>query len=105
MRATYDCVIVGSSSARTYRQRPRNTPLIDRSFLVLEWGRTTTDVVQHALHAAPNVYEAVVGTMLNKTDYEDNETSRRLHGDYLQQEALHPLPANGRMMLDRNLPG
>jgi succinoglycan biosynthesis transport protein ExoP len=49
----------------------RATPhLIDGYFLVIEWGRTKIDVVQHALNAAPTVYERLFGTILNKANME-----------------------------------
>jgi polysaccharide biosynthesis transport protein len=49
----------------------RATPhLVDGYFLVVEWGRTKIDVVQHALNTAPGVYEALLGTILNKANME-----------------------------------
>jgi polysaccharide biosynthesis transport protein len=49
----------------------RATPhLVDGYFLVIEWGRTKIDVVQHALNTAPGVYEALLGTVLNKANME-----------------------------------
>ena len=44
------------------------TELVDAYVLVIEWGRTTVDVVQHALRAAPNVSESILGAVLNKAD-------------------------------------
>jgi Mrp family chromosome partitioning ATPase len=34
----------------------------------VEWGRTKIDVVRHALRTAPNLYDNLVGVVLNKTD-------------------------------------
>jgi polysaccharide biosynthesis transport protein len=49
----------------------RATPhLVDGYFLVIEWGRTKIDVVQHALNTAPGVYDALLGTILNKANME-----------------------------------
>jgi polysaccharide biosynthesis transport protein len=49
----------------------RATPhLVDAYFLVVEWGRTKIDVVQHALNTAPGVYEALLGAILNKANME-----------------------------------
>jgi polysaccharide biosynthesis transport protein len=49
----------------------RATPhLVDGYFLVVEWGRTKIDVVQHALRSAPVIYENLFGTILNKVDIE-----------------------------------
>jgi succinoglycan biosynthesis transport protein ExoP len=49
----------------------RATPhLIDGYFLVIEWGQTKIDVVQHALNAAPAIYKRLFGTILNKANME-----------------------------------
>jgi Mrp family chromosome partitioning ATPase len=52
----------------------------------VEWGRTTTDVIQHALHAAPNVYDAILGTVLNKTDMKAMNRYANYLGDYYNNE-------------------
>jgi exopolysaccharide transport family protein len=41
--------------------------LVDSAILVVEWGHTRIDVVRHALTTAPNVHEALIGAVLNKT--------------------------------------
>jgi polysaccharide biosynthesis transport protein len=43
-------------------------PFIDCFILVVEWGRSKIDVVQHALHTAPNIHGCMIGTVFNKTD-------------------------------------
>jgi capsular exopolysaccharide synthesis family protein len=68
LRGSYDYVIVDLPPLAPIVDVRTTTPLIDCFILVVEWGRTRTDVVQHALHTAPNVYEALIGTVLNKTD-------------------------------------
>ena len=42
--------------------------VVDCMILVVEWGHTKIDLVQHALSTAPNVYESLIGAVLNKTD-------------------------------------
>ena len=68
LRATYDYVVVDLPPLAPIVDVRATTPLIDCFVLVVEWGSTRIDVVQHALHAAPNVYESLAGTVLNKTD-------------------------------------
>jgi exopolysaccharide transport family protein len=68
LRSTYDYVIVDLPPLTPIVDVRATSSLVDCFILVLEWGRTKIDVVQHALHAAPNVYENVVGVVLNKTD-------------------------------------
>jgi len=44
--------------------------LVDFYFLVVEWGRTKIDIVQHALNSASGVYDNLAGVVLNKTKME-----------------------------------
>src|SRR5262249_42870622 len=68
LRAIYDYVVVDLPPLAPIVDARATTPLIDCFVLVVEWGTTRIDVVQHALHSAPNVYELLAGTILNKTD-------------------------------------
>jgi exopolysaccharide transport family protein len=86
LRATYDYVIVDLPPLAPIVDVRAATPLIDCFILVVEWGRTKTDVVQHALHTAPNVYEALVGAVLNKTDMRAMKRYDLYHNDYYNNE-------------------
>jgi exopolysaccharide transport family protein len=68
LRATYDYVIVDLPPLAPLVDVRVTSPLIDCFVLVVEWGRSKIDVVQHALHTAPNIYECLIGAVLNKTD-------------------------------------
>jgi exopolysaccharide transport family protein len=86
LRATYDYVIVDLPPLAPIIDVRATTPLIDCFILVVEWGRTRTDVVQHALHTAPNVYEALVGTVLNKTNMRAMKRYDNYRNDYYNNE-------------------
>jgi succinoglycan biosynthesis transport protein ExoP len=86
LRATYDYVIVDLPPLAPIVDVRATTPLIDCFILVVEWGRTRTDVVQHALHTAPNVHEALIGTVLNKTDMRTMRSYDNYHHDYYNNE-------------------
>jgi polysaccharide biosynthesis transport protein len=86
LRATYDYVIVDLPPLAPIVDVRATTPLIDCFVLVIEWGRTRTDVVQHALHNAPNVYEALIGTVLNKTDMTAIKRYENYHADYYNKQ-------------------
>jgi capsular exopolysaccharide synthesis family protein len=86
LRATYDYVIVDLPPLAPIVDVRATTPLIDCFILVVEWGRTRTDVVQHALHTAPNVYEALIGTVLNKTNMKAMKSYDNYHNDYYNNE-------------------
>src|SRR5712672_2614398 len=86
LRASYDYVIVDLPPLAPIVDVRATTPLIDCFILVVEWGRTRTDVVQHALHTAPNVYEALIGTVLNKTDMRAMKRYDNYLNDYYNNE-------------------
>jgi succinoglycan biosynthesis transport protein ExoP len=86
LRATYEYVIVDLPPLAPIVDVRAAAPLIDCFVMVVEWGRTRTDVVQHALHTAPNVYEALIGTVLNKTNMRAMKRYNNYHDDYYNNE-------------------
>jgi len=68
LRRKYDYVIVDLPPVNPVVDVRTTTPWIDGFLLVIEWGRTKMDMVQQALHLAPDVREALIGAVLNKTD-------------------------------------
>ena len=57
LRKKYEFVVVDLSPLAGVVDVCATTEIIDAYVLVIEWGRTTVDVVQHALRAVPNVSE------------------------------------------------
>jgi polysaccharide biosynthesis transport protein len=68
LRQTYDYVIVDLPPLSPLVDVRVTAPLVDCYVLVVEWGRTKIDVVQHALHTAPTISDSLIGVVLNKTD-------------------------------------
>ena len=68
LRESFDFVIVDLPPLAPVVDTRVATHLVDGMILVIEWGRTKIDIVQQALNTAPNVHEAVIGAVLNKTD-------------------------------------
>jgi exopolysaccharide transport family protein len=68
LRASYDYVIVDLPPLTPLVDVRACASLVDCFILVVEWGRTKIDVVQHALHTAPDIHESLIGAVLNKTD-------------------------------------
>jgi polysaccharide biosynthesis transport protein len=68
LRNKYEFVVVDLSPLAGVIDVCATTELIDAYVLVIEWGRTTVDTVQHTLRAAPNVSESILGAVLNKAD-------------------------------------
>jgi polysaccharide biosynthesis transport protein len=68
LRNSYDYVIVDLPPLAPLADVRATTHLVDSYLLTVEWGRTSTAIVQHALSRAPRVYERVLGAVLNKVD-------------------------------------
>src|SRR5262249_34414563 len=68
LRASFDYIIVDLPPLAPVVDVRAVTRVVDCMILVVEWGHTKTHVVQQALNAAPNVHEALIGVVLNKTD-------------------------------------
>ena len=68
LRKKYQFVIVDLSPLAPVIDVCATTELVDAYVLVIEWGRTTADVVQRALRAVPLVSESILGAVLNKAD-------------------------------------
>ena len=68
LRARYDYVIADLSPLAPVIDVRSTTRLIDSYLFVIEWGKTRIGVVEHALSAANEVYENLLGVVLNKVD-------------------------------------
>jgi exopolysaccharide transport family protein len=68
LRESFDFVIVDLPPLMPIVDTRAAAHLVDCMILVIEWGRTKIDVVQHALDTAPNLHQAVIGAVLNKTN-------------------------------------
>jgi len=95
LRSSYDYVIVDLPPLAPLADVRATTHLVDSYLLVVEWGRTSTAIVQHALSRAPHVYERVIGAVLNEVDmkalslYEGNRAGyyhNKAYGRYLHTD-------------------
>jgi succinoglycan biosynthesis transport protein ExoP len=68
LRSAYDYVVVDLSPLAPIVDVRVMTPLVDSFLFVVEWGRTKTDVVEHALSNAQGVHDNLFGVVLNKAD-------------------------------------
>jgi polysaccharide biosynthesis transport protein len=68
LRTKYEFIIVDLSPLGGVVDVCATIELIEAYVLVIEWGRTTVDVVEHAIRAVPNVSESILGAVLNKAD-------------------------------------
>ena len=68
LRKTYTYIIVDLSPLSPVVDVRATTEIIDFYFYIIEWGNTRVDVISEALRGAPDVYENIVGFVLNKVD-------------------------------------
>jgi exopolysaccharide transport family protein len=68
LRGSFDFVVVDLPPLVPIVDARAAAHLVDCMILVIEWGRTKIEIVRHALDAAPNLQEAIIGAVLNKTD-------------------------------------
>ncbi len=68
LRQSYDYIIVDFSPLAPVVDVRATTHLIDSYVLVIEWGHTKIDVVEHALGSSQGVYENLLGAVLNKVN-------------------------------------
>jgi succinoglycan biosynthesis transport protein ExoP len=68
LRQSYDYVIVDFAPLRPIVDVRAATNLVDSYVYVVEWGHTRIDFVNDALHSARNVYDHLLGVVLNKVD-------------------------------------
>jgi polysaccharide biosynthesis transport protein len=68
LRACYDYVVVDLPPLAPIVDTRAGGHLVDGLILVVEWASTKTDVVQQALHTAPNLQGVLIGAVVNKTD-------------------------------------
>ena len=68
LRDRYDYVIADLSPISPVVDVRSTTQFIDSYFLVIEWGKTKIEIVEHALNTARGVYDNILGAILNKAD-------------------------------------
>jgi capsular exopolysaccharide synthesis family protein len=68
LRSRFDYVIVDLPPLAPLIDVRSTTAFVDGYVLIVEWGITKIEVIQHALHNAPNIREYLLGAVLNKTD-------------------------------------
>ena len=82
LRASYDYVIVDLSPLAPVVDVRSTVRLVDSYLLVVEWGKTKIDVVEHALSNARGVHDNLLGMVLNKVDLKLLVRYASYHNDY-----------------------
>jgi succinoglycan biosynthesis transport protein ExoP len=79
LRQQYDYIILDLPPLAPVVDVRAATQIIDAFILVVEWGRTRIRTVQDHVNAEPEVYERLLGVVLNKVDV---KTLKRYEGHY-----------------------
>ncbi len=82
LRAQYDYVIVDLSPVAPIVDVRATGHIIDTYIFVVEWGKTKLEVIERALTEAHNVYDQLLGIVLNKVDMSVQSRYERYHGDH-----------------------
>ncbi len=82
LRDRYDYVVVDLPPLAPVVDTRATTHLIDSYIFVIEWGKTRTDLVEHALGRAPGVVESVMGVVLNKVNMKQIKSYDERNGSY-----------------------
>src|SRR5581483_5731757 len=78
LRKTFDYIIIDLPPLAPVVDARATTHIVDSYVYVIEWGRTRTNLVQRQLSTAPEIFERLLGVVLNKANvkvldrYEDH---------------------------------
>jgi len=87
LRNSYDYVIVDLPPLAPIVDVRATTHFVDSYLLVVQWGGTSKSIVRHALGRAPQVYERVVGAVLNKVNLKALNLYNESHSQYYYHKA------------------
>jgi capsular exopolysaccharide synthesis family protein len=80
VRKSYEFVIVDLSALLPFLDVRLTARFVDAYILVIEWGRTDSDVLIHALDTAKGIRDRLVGTVLNKMEINQMRRYQRADG-------------------------
>jgi succinoglycan biosynthesis transport protein ExoP len=68
MKARFDYIIIDMPPMAPVVDVRVTSAFVDSYLFVVEWGQTKTDVIRHNLKGAPELYDRLLGVVLNKAD-------------------------------------
>ena len=86
LRAKYDYVVLDMPPMAPVVDVRVTSPFVDSYVFVVEWGKTKIDVVSHNIRNAPEIYEKLLGVVLNKADTKLLARYESYHGRYYYQK-------------------
>jgi len=82
LRQSYDYVVVDLPPLIPVIDARAASNFIDSYLFVVEWGRTRIDAAKHGLSNAPELYERLLGVVINKVDMSTIGRYERYRSDY-----------------------
>jgi polysaccharide biosynthesis transport protein len=82
LQDTYDHIIVDLPPLIPVVDARASTSFVDSYLYVVEWGATKIDLVKHGLSGAPELYERLLGVILNKVDMASIGRYERYRNNY-----------------------
>lgn len=85
LRETYDYIIIDLPPLGPVAEVRATAGLVDSYVQVIEWGRSRKNTVRQQLVGAPEIYERLLGVVLNKVDLREfgrHETFDAAHGQH-----------------------
>jgi succinoglycan biosynthesis transport protein ExoP len=82
LRERYDRIVLDLSPVAPIVDVRGTGKLVDSYLLVIEWGRTKSDVVERAIAEMPAFQHKLIGAVLNKVDIRMMTRYGRAEGDY-----------------------
>jgi succinoglycan biosynthesis transport protein ExoP len=89
LRKTYDYVIIDFPPLAPVVDVRATTNLVDSYVFVIEWGRTRLNMVQRQLGSAPEIFERLLGVVLNKANVRVLERYEDYYGRYYYKKSYY----------------
>jgi polysaccharide biosynthesis transport protein len=85
LRKNHDYIIIDFSPIAPVVDVRATTQIVDSYIYVIEWGRTQVNLVQHQLSRFPELYDRLLGVVLNKADVRVLARYETYYGKYYYQ--------------------
>ena len=82
LRKDYDYILIDFSPIAPVVDVRATTQIVDCYIYVIEWGKTQMNLVQHQLSGFPELYDRLLGVVLNKADVRVLERYETYYGKY-----------------------
>ena len=86
LRSNYDYVLVDLSPLVPVVDTRATSGFVDSYICVTEWGRTNVDAVKHSFKDAQNVYQNLLGFVLNKANIDRLSSYESVGGNYYRNK-------------------